>query len=267
MKKQLISACIVALALGTISFARVSYTTEMIGENTMRIHLQDSENKPVQSISYIKENTKSLQLFYNHSQGDNYIDVDLRTMTPPIKITLADLENIANNTLFTDLENSKYKEFVKHLYDMSVISGYEDGTFRAENPVTRAEFATMILKSKGIKTTQGISNPFSDVEGHWAKDIILTAYQNGIIKGYQDGTFRPNDTVTLAEVCAMINTTFDFESIGTTDVVIDTHWAKDIVTKMYQIEILNKQDGLNDLNKAMNRGDCAMLLSRAVTTR
>lgn len=267
MRKQLISACIIALALGSMSFARVSYTTEMIGENTMRINLQDSENKPVQSVSYIKENTKSLQLFYNHSHGDDYIDIDLRTMTPPIKITLVDLENIDNNILFNDLEGSKYNNFVKHLYDMNVISGYQDGTFRAENPVTRAEFATMILKSKGIQIVEGISNPFRDIEGHWAKDIILTAYKNGIIKGYQDGTFRPNDTVTLAEVCAMINTTFDFESIGTTDVVINTHWAKDIVTKMYEIEILNKEDGLGDLNKAMNRGDCAMLLSRAVITK
>lgn len=267
MKKQLISACIIALTLGTVSFARVSYTTQMIGENTMRIHIQDSENKPVQTVSYIKENTKSLQLFYNYSQGDNYIDIDLRTMTSPLKITLVNLENIDKNTLFSDLENSKYKNFVKHLYDMNVISGYEDGTFRAEDSVTRAEFATMILKSKGIQISQDISNPFSDVEGHWAKDIILTAYQNGIIKGYEDGTFRPNDTVTLAEVCAMINTTFNFESVGTTDVVIDTHWGKDVVTKMYQIEILNKEDGLNELNKAMNRGDCAMLLSRAVITK
>ena len=104
MKKQLISACIIALALGSMSFARVSYTTQMIGENTMRIQIQDSENKPVQSVSYIKENTKSLQLFYNYSQGDNYIDVDLRTMTPPIKITLVDLENINNNTLFNDCD-------------------------------------------------------------------------------------------------------------------------------------------------------------------
>jgi len=267
MKKQLISACIIALAIGSMSFARVSYTTEMIGENTMRINLQDSENKPVQSVSYIKENTKSLQLFYNYSQGDNYIDVDLRTMTPPIKITLVDLDNLDNNVLFTDLDTSKYKDFVKHLYDMNVISGYEDGTFRAENPVTRAEFATMILKSKGIQISQGESNPFSDIDGHWAKDIILTAYKNGIIKGYQDGTFRPNDTVTLAEVCVMINTTFDFESVGTTDVVIGTHWAKDVVTKMYEIEILNNEDGLIELNKEMNRGDCAMLLSRAVVTR
>lgn len=267
MKKGLISACIIALAISTISFARVSYTTQMIGENTMRIQIQDSKSKPVQLISYIKENTKSLQLFYNYSKGDSYIDIDLRTMTPPIKITLVDLENIDNNVLFSDLENSKYKNYVKPLYDMNVISGYEDGTFRAEDSVTRAEFATMILKSKGIQISQGILNPFSDVEGHWAKDIILTAYKNGIIKGYQDGTFRPNDTVTLAEVCAMINTTFDFESIGTTDIVIDTHWAKEVVTKMYQIEVLNKEDGLNELNKAMNRGDCAMLLSRAVVTR
>lgn len=267
MKKHILSACVIALIIGSVSFARVSYTTEMIGENTMRIKLNSLENKPIQSVSYMKENTKSLQIFYNHSEGEDYIDVDLRTMISPIKITLVDLEKIDNNILFSDLENSKYKDYVKHLYDMNVVSGYEDGTFRAENSVTRAEFATMIIKSKGIQIKPVNNNPFSDIDAHWAKDIILTAYNNGIIKGYQDGTFRPDDKVTLAEVCAMINTTFAFESIGTTEVSIESHWAKDIVKKMYEIEILKAEDSLNELNKDMNRGNCAMLLSRAVTTR
>lgn len=90
---------------------------------------------------------------------------------------------------------------VSDLVARGIINGYEDGTFRPDRPVTRAEFAKMYTLAVGIEPRPGESLPFSDTAGHWADTMgfLAAAVANGAIVGFPDGTFRPDDLVTRAQ--------------------------------------------------------------------
>lgn len=83
------------------------------------------------------------------------------------------------------------------------IKGYSDETIGAQKPITRAELAVLLSRlMKGSTSSKEL--PFTDSIPAWAKDGIKKAYEAGIIKGYPDGTFGPNNNVTKAEALAMI---------------------------------------------------------------
>ncbi|OWR31984.1 hypothetical protein CDO73_05795 [Saccharibacillus sp. O23] len=84
-------------------------------------------------------------------------------------------------------------------------SGYSDGTFRPEAPVTRAELAAVMAKFLDLSSALGADGHFSDIQGHWAAAAIEQLYDGHFLNGYVDSTFRPNNRITRAEAVTMIN--------------------------------------------------------------
>ena len=91
--------------------------------------------------------------------------------------------------------------------ELDVLSGYGDNTFRPNNAVTRAEFVTAVCKCFDSLSTG--SAGFSDVSGHWAEGFVNQAVAEDWISGFPDGTFRPEATITRAEVTAITNRLLD----------------------------------------------------------
>lgn len=124
-----------------------------------------------------------------------------------------------------------YNAAINDVVKAGYMKGYPDGSFKPDQPITRAEFA--VILSHVLKDTTAPS-PFKDTAGHWAKDAIDKAYAQGIIKGYGDNTFRPDALVSRAEAVAMANRTFRLQKTVVdnpfTDITSD-HWAyNDILT-------------------------------------
>ena len=92
---------------------------------------------------------------------------------------------------------------VSTLSKMGIIKGYEDGSFKPNDPISRAEFAAIAARfdPDGDKT----SATFADVTSHWAKDEISIAANHGWIKGYEDGSFKPDQKITRAETMTLVN--------------------------------------------------------------
>ncbi|NLG52783.1 MAG: DUF3520 domain-containing protein [Clostridiales bacterium] len=96
---------------------------------------------------------------------------------------------------------------VEHLIELGVMEGYPDGSLGLEKPVTRAEFAKMIVLAASL-TPQDIPK-FVDVsETHWAYEYIGAAADAGIIGGFGDGTFKPDDNVTYEQAIKMVTLAF-----------------------------------------------------------
>lgn len=96
-----------------------------------------------------------------------------------------------------------YGKAVYTMAELGLVGGYEDGTFRPNNKITRAEFAAMAMRFAELK---GGKAAFSDVSAnHWAYQYILTAADYGWVSGYEDGTFRPEVKITRAEVVTIVN--------------------------------------------------------------
>ncbi len=93
---------------------------------------------------------------------------------------------------------------IEYMANEDVIIGYEDGTFRPARNLTRAEFAALIRRFTALEGLK--QNHFQDVqETHWAYGDILALYAAGLIEGYEDGTFRPENPITRAEVMTVVN--------------------------------------------------------------
>ncbi len=102
----------------------------------------------------------------------------------------------------TDIKGHWAEEFITNLVNLNAIKGYPDNTFKPNNNITRAEFATVLVK--GFKLEQKGSKVFADTTNHWAKDFIATAAANGIVSGYDENTFGPNDLITREQMAVMI---------------------------------------------------------------
>lgn len=124
-----------------------------------------------------------------------------------------------------------YATAVNTLVELDVLSGYEDGTFRPNNAVTRAEFVTAVCKCFDNLSTG--SAGFSDVSSHWAEGFINQAVAEDWISGFPDGTFRPDESIQRCQVTAILNKALErtgsgFAADAGTQEFVDvpsSHWA------------------------------------------
>lgn len=109
---------------------------------------------------------------------------------------------------FTDVASGAwYSNAVSTLTRAGILDGYEDGSFRPNASITRAEF-TKIAVSFFKHAGGASSNPFNDVpDSAWYAEFVKAAAELGLIDGYEDGTFRPNAPITRAEACTIVNRT------------------------------------------------------------
>ena len=148
---------------------------------------------------------------------------------------------------FSDVAKSHWAaNYIGYMQQFGIITGYADGSFRPDASVTRAEFAA--IASRFERLTEGTKS-FSDVpSSHWAAKYINFAATRGWVNGYADGTFRPNNSITRAEVaavtCRLLERNADQSYIRShlselrafTD-VSESHWAY-----WYTIEAANGHD-------------------------
>ncbi|QGT99764.1 hypothetical protein SYNTR_1171 [Candidatus Syntrophocurvum alkaliphilum] len=167
---------------------------------------------------------------------------------------------------FDDIaKNEPIYPYLVYLNNKDVVTGYPDATFRATNSISRAEFVALVLRAKDIDIVSGDKLTFTDVSSDfWAYDVIETAYKEGIVSGYPDGTFRPQATVTRAEVATvMMNLT---KSTGSAKLEIDDingHWAEEQIKAVINANVMELADaGTFSPNIAANREQSAYAIAR-----
>lgn len=109
------------------------------------------------------------------------------------------------NHNFKDLSNTRWSATaISYMNELGLIKGYPDGTFKPEKSITRAEFAAMATRFANL--FGGGLQGFVDVPyTHWANDVIAKAASAGWVSGYPDGTFKPENKITRAEVVSITN--------------------------------------------------------------
>ncbi|WP_138494824.1 S-layer homology domain-containing protein [Paenibacillus pinistramenti] len=95
------------------------------------------------------------------------------------------------------------RNYISVVTEAGLMRGGSDGLFRPNDHVTRAELAAIMVRYKQLAVLKG--NAFTDTEGHWAQDMINTAKTAGLIKGYSDSTFKPDNDLTRAEFVTAVN--------------------------------------------------------------
>lgn len=191
---------------------------------------------------------------YNNSKGLRLIIVILILVFAARSISIA--------------ERHWAKDEIEYLLSKGIVSGYPDGTFKPDNPITRAEFVKIINKVIGTKGKSDV--PFKDVnEKNWFYDEVAKAIKSGYVEGYGDNTFRPNKPITRQEAAKIIVTAFRLEGISLSNdsSFIDQNkidnWAQEYVTILKNRGyIYGYADGTFRPNNPITRAESVKMITK-----
>lgn len=112
---------------------------------------------------------------------------------------------VVNNMPFTDVGmGSWFYDNVKYCYDNGLMIGADASSFAPEGAVSRGQVVTVLYRLAGTPSVAGRTCPFTDVDESWCKDAVVWGYNEGVVMGYDDNTFRPDECVTREQLAAFV---------------------------------------------------------------
>lgn len=170
-------------------------------------------------------------------------------------------------TTFKDIKGKTCEDSVDTLITLGLVSGYpEDNTYRPENAVTRAEMAKLMVVALGqdgnLTEASKKTTKFKDMQGHWAYGYVNIASELGIINGYPNGTFGPNNTVSYAEATAMIIRALEFEDVVSKSTEA---WPNNYINQAKELSLYSNVGTINSSDGA-KRGNVAIMLWNMLRT-
>ena len=112
---------------------------------------------------------------------------------------------VINNMPFTDVGmGSWFYDNVKYCYDNGLMIGADASSFVPEGAVSRGQVVTVLYRLAGSPSVAGVTCPFTDADTSWCKDAIVWGYNAGVVMGYDDNTFRPDECVTREQLAAFV---------------------------------------------------------------
>lgn len=150
---------------------------------------------------------------------------------------------------FTDVSQHWAEEQILEGVAKDLINGYPDQTFRPNHSITRAEFVSIVVRAFGVEGN-GEELSFKDEGdiGAWAKEAVATAVDAGIITGYNDGTFRPNENIIRSEIAVILARAMEVKldsgaGTGFADDAAIPAWAKEAVKYLKDENIIEGRGG------------------------
>jgi len=159
-------------------------------------------------------------------------------------------------------DTTKQEKAAEKLVTLGLLTGYEDGSLRLENQITRSEFAALavrlLMKDQNLDDYKK-DTIFDDVkEDHWASSYINIATEEKLINGYGDGTFRPDDTITHAEVLTILVRLLGYDN----NLNPEKEWPINYIQKALELGI-NTNDVI--IPKALvTRGDVVVYIDNSL---
>ncbi|WP_138754542.1 YDG domain-containing protein [Paenibacillus sinopodophylli] len=179
----------------------------------------------------------------------------------------------ASETSKTDIQGTWAESQVSDWIDKGYVTGYEDGSFKPNNTISRAEFIALINRSYGFTETADVS--FSDVaSSSWIYTEVSKAMKAGYIKGYADGTFGATKPISRQEAAVIVNrllnlTNTDSKEANFTDSSSIASWAKEAVDAAAANGVIQGYANNTDFkpHQPLTRAEAVVVLYRSVTVR
>lgn len=187
--------------------------------------------------------------------------------------------SFAQNSIFSDVgKDNKYYFAINFLKEKNIIKGYDDGTFRPDQTINRAEALKIIFLSRDLLGLPGGNETkisFPDVKNNdWFAGFVKKAVDLKIVEGYQDGTFKPANQITAGESLKIMMTGLiknyqlsDVKENPFTDVIVD-QWYTPYLADAKNLQFIEaNEDGSYSPNRSMSRGDFAEAIYRILYTQ
>jgi S-layer homology domain/Bacterial SH3 domain len=161
-----------------------------------------------------------------------------------------------------DVDNHKYEDAIWYVYENNIVNGYDDGSYRPDNTLNRAELLKIIIEAAYNDEFEGFGddNCFLDVPANeWYTQYVCFAKEEGIVEGYSGNKFKPTNEITFAEALkiTMVGFDYDFEE--------DTPWYKDIVVQASEGNFIPLD--VTQFNQDFTRAQMADLITRILKSR
>lgn len=180
---------------------------------------------------------------------------------------------LADAHTFPDVEEGIWFEsYVAFGVENGLFNGFPDGEFKPYENMTRAEAVSVVLRALEVEFEEEVTDTgFPDVaDNTWFSGAIKTAAEQGIVEGFEDGTFRPNDTVTRAELSDMVADAFDFEASEDFDAgfedVPEAWWTPAInaLTEIGIVQGISSDEPVFAPNEPVMRNEAAAIFTRVL---
>lgn len=169
-------------------------------------------------------------------------------------ISLCMMVTVFASSSLNDIKGTKYEMAVNKLKEEGVIDGMEDGNFRAYGDVTRAQLAKMTVTAFELKGNGNVG--FDDFDKkYWAADYIEKAVKNGVIRGYDDNTFRPENKVTYGEAATMLIRAYGKDSTS----LKNGKWPDAYMNKAEELNMFKNVSSYK-ADDIASRGDIALMI-------
>ncbi|AZK45121.1 PQQ-binding-like beta-propeller repeat protein [Paenibacillus lentus] len=232
--------------------AKVTWRDQVV-DSSIKIDLQEGDNAIPLHVQAEDGTRKVYTLFIEQKS------------TPPAELAAPAIS-------FNDIARHWAEGYIKRAALEGIVSGYPDGSFKPNRPLTRVEFAVMLA---GAMKWEGdaVAVIFTDHDqiGAWAKSSVAQAVQAGIISGYEDGSFRPNAPITRAEMAAMIARALKLQSnpdasTGFADDDTIPQWAKGPVDAALKMGLVAGRGGNRFIaNDAATRGEATVIVLKMLS--
>lgn len=228
-------------------WAKIEYQEQTLDEEAVVIHLQPGENVIKLVVKAEDRSSKTYTLTI-------------------IKIAPTSEEQDA---MFRDTAGHWAEHLIAEAVSEGLVEGYPDGTFKPNQPVTRAEFLVLLVRTLQLDG-EGAELAFTDLHeiGNWAAGSIRLAVEASIVEGYSDGSFQPNRSITRAEAAVMIAralelTAEDDQETQFADDDSIPHWAKGAIETLRKLGIVNgRSDNRFDPFASTTRAEAVVMLQR-----
>lgn len=225
----------------------------------------------------VNDNTVTIKAAYLKTLdvGEHSIIFGMSGGTDPIlTVTVKDTTKPSYENSFTDVvEGSWYYGDVRYVYENELMTGTAADKFSPDSTLTRGMIVTILYRHAGEPDVSGLSNLFDDVTaGMWYTDAVKWAADNGIVSGYGNGMFGPNDNITRQDLAVILVRYDDFAGIGLSvtraypgfsDDAEIAGYAKSTVERLFKAGIINGKTGnLFDPQGQATRAETAAMLHR-----
>ncbi|HPD00686.1 MAG TPA: S-layer homology domain-containing protein, partial [Acetivibrio sp.] len=173
---------------------------------------------------------------------------------------------------FTDIKGHWAATFFEDLLQKGIVSGYPDKTLRPNAPITRAEAAVMVMKAAGfdISGNTALTCTDKDTVPDWAKAYVATAMYKGVVKGYEDGSFRPSNRLTRQETVVLVLRAFGIEeaqdkSLSFADSNTIPAWSAGYIKKAVELGIIKGySDNTFGPTREITRAEVVTIISKCM---
>ncbi len=180
-------------------------------------------------------------------------------------------EPVGQDVILNDISGHWAKEYIEEMVAMGAVKGYTDGSFKPDGYITRAEFTTVLAKAFKLPAASS-GKVFEDTSGYWAEEYVGAAYAAGIVTGYSDSRFGPQDPVTREQIAVMVARAGKIEAAGRDIPFKDTgevsDWARDALAAVSQNGIISGYaDGTFIPKGKATRAEAVAVIARAIMLR